>query len=98
MSITNEKNVTVKSVFIKKESLMVGMLNWDIDCLIIHNLLSLWGFNWDYKNTQDNSGLEGSISWQATPHVGLEAYVSNGYRCLNYRKHFSSGTDETFFD
>ena len=35
------------------------------------------GFNWDYKNTQDNSGLEGSVSWQATPNVGITAFLSN---------------------
>ena len=34
-------------------------------------------FNWDYKNTQDNSGFEGSFSWQSTPHINWEAWVGN---------------------
>ena len=56
------------------------------------------GVNWDYKNTQDNSGLEGSVSWQATPHVGLEAYVSNEISAASTTANTSlPGTDETFF-
>lgn len=35
------------------------------------------GFNWDYMNRQDNGGVMGSLNWQATPHVNLEAWVSN---------------------
>ena len=57
------------------------------------------GFNWDYKNTQDNSGLEGSVSWQATPHVGLEANVSNEISASSTTYNsFTKGTDETFLD
>ena len=56
------------------------------------------GFNWDYKHTQDNSGLEGALSWQARPHVGLEAWVSNEISgtstALNSKL---PATDETFF-
>ena len=56
------------------------------------------GFNWDYKYTQDNSGLEGSVSWQATPHVGLEAYVSNEISAASTTVNTSlPSTDETFF-
>ena len=56
------------------------------------------GFNWDYKNTQDNSGVEGSVSWQATPHVGLEAYVSNEISAASTTANSDlPGTDETFF-
>ena len=56
------------------------------------------GFNWDYKNTQDNSGIEGSVSWQATPHIGLEAYVSNEIAAASTTVNTSlPGTDETFF-
>ena len=50
------------------------------------------------QNTQDNSGLEGSVSWQATPHVGLEAYVSNEIAAASTTVNTSlPGTDETFF-
>ena len=56
------------------------------------------GFNWDYKNTQDNSGLEGSVSWQATPHLGLEAYVSNEISAATTTANSKlPGTDEIFF-
>jgi len=35
------------------------------------------GFVWDYLQTEDNGGLEGSLNWQATPHANLELWVSN---------------------
>ena len=35
------------------------------------------GFNWDYKDTDDQSGIATSLNWQATPHINLEAYVSS---------------------
>ena len=35
------------------------------------------GFNWDYKDRSDNSGVEASLSWQATPHANFEMWVSN---------------------
>jgi len=35
------------------------------------------GFVWDYLQTEDNGGLEGSLTWQATPHANLELWVSN---------------------
>ena len=51
-----------------------------------------------YKNTQDNSGLEGSFSWQATPHINWEAWVGNqlaaGRTVANTAL---PGLDETFF-
>ena len=56
------------------------------------------GFNWDYKNTQDNSGLEGSVSWQASPHVGLEAFVSNEISAASTTANTDlPGTEEVFF-
>ena len=64
------------------------------------NDVSMLGANafWDYKNTQDNSGLEGSVSWQATPHIGLEAYVSNEISAASTTRNSDlPGTDETFF-
>tara|TARA_Y100001968_G_C19422674_1_gene752652 strand:+ start:235 stop:1494 length:1260 start_codon:yes stop_codon:yes gene_type:complete len=56
------------------------------------------GFNWDYAHTQDNSGAEGAVSWQATPNINLEAWVSNeidaGKTVLNTAL---PSTDEIFF-
>lgn len=37
----------------------------------------LKGFNWDYQNRNDNSGVQSTIAWQATPHIGLNAWASN---------------------
>jgi len=99
MSITNEKDVTIKGVSYK-ERVVDG---WDVELgYRLPNFPQLAffvrGFNWDYKNTQDNSGLEGSVSWQATPHVGLEAYVSNEISAASTTVNTSlPGTDETFF-
>jgi len=36
-------------------------------------------FNWDYQKTNDNSGVELSVDWQATDHLNLAAYVSNEF-------------------
>jgi len=99
MSITDEKDVTIKGVSYK-ERVVPG---WDVEVgyrLPNNPELAFFvrGFNWDYKNTQDNSGLEGSISWQATPHVGLEAWVSNEISAASTTVNTSlPGTDETFF-
>jgi len=99
MSITDEKDVTIKGVSYK-ERVVPG---WDVELgyrLPNNPELGFFvrGFNWDYKNTQDNSGLEGSVSWQATPHVGLEAYVSNEISAASTTLNSSlPGTDETFF-
>ena len=99
MSITNEKDVTIKGTSYK-ERVVDG---WDVELgyrLPNNPELAFFvrGFNWDYKYTQDNSGLEGSVSWQATPHVGLEAYVSNEISAASTTVNTSlPGTDETFF-
>ena len=37
----------------------------------------LRGFLWDYVSRTNNSGIGGSVNWQATPHVNVEAGVSN---------------------
>ena len=37
----------------------------------------LKGFNWDYQKRNDNSGVQGTVSWQATPHLGINAWASN---------------------
>jgi hypothetical protein len=99
MAITDEKDVTVKGTSYK-ERVVPG---WDVELgyrLPNNPELAFFvrGFNWDYKNTQDNSGLEGSVSWQATPHVGLEAYISNEISAASTTLNSSlPGTDETFF-
>ena len=99
MAITDEKSVTVKGVSYK-ERVVDG---WDLELgyrLPNNPELAFFvrGFNWDYKNTQDNSGLEGSVSWQATPYVGLEAFVSNEISAASTTVNTSlPGTDETFF-
>ena len=99
MAITDEKDVTVKGTSYK-ERVVPG---WDMELgyrLPNNPELAFFvrGFNWDYKNTQDNSGLEGSVSWQATPHVGLEAYISNEISAASTTINSSlPGTDETFF-
>ena len=99
MAITDEKAVTVKGVNYK-EKVVDG---WDVEIgyrLPNNPELALFvrGFNWDYEYTQDNSGLEGAVSWQANPHLGLEAWVSNEISAastvLNSKL---PGTDETFF-
>ena len=56
------------------------------------------GFNWDYEDTDDNSGLEGSINWQATPNINLEAWVSNEIAANDTKVNSQlPGTDETFY-
>ncbi len=99
IAITDEKDVTIKGVSYK-ERVVPG---WDVELgyrLPNNPQLAFFvrGFNWDYKNTQDNSGLEGSLSWQATPHVGLEAWISNEISAASTTVNTSlPGTDETFF-
>ena len=99
ISITDEKDVTIKGISYK-ERVVPG---WDLELgyrLPNNPELAFFirGFNWDYKHTQDNSGLEGAVSWQATPHVGLEAWVSNEISAASTTVNTSlPGTDETFF-
>ena len=99
VSITDEKSVTIDGTSYL-ERVVPG---WDVEVgyrLPNNPQLAFFvrGFNWDYKNTQDNSGIEGSVSWQATPHVGLEAFVSNEISAASTTVNTSlPGTDETFF-
>ena len=99
MAITDEKDVTVKGTSYK-ERVVDG---WDVELgyrLPNYPQLALFirGFNWDYHHTQDNSGLEGSVNWQATPNIGLVAYVSNEISAASTTENASlPGTDETFF-
>ncbi len=99
MAITDEKDVTIKGASYK-ERIVDG---WDVELgyrLPNNPELAFFirGFNWDYKYTQDNSGLEGALSWQTTPHIGLEAWVSNEISASSTTVNTSlPGTDETFF-
>ena len=99
MSITDEKSINVNGTSYS-ERVVPG---WDVEVgyRLPNNpeiAFFVRGFNWDYKNTQDNTGLEGSVSWQATPHVGLEAYISNEISAASTTVNSSlPGTDETFF-
>ena len=99
MAITDEKDVTIKGTSYK-ERVVDG---WDVELgyrLPNKPELAFFvrGFNWDYKYTQDNSGLEGAVSWQASPHVGLEAWISNEISAVSTTVNTSlPGTDETFF-
>ena len=99
MSITDEKDVTVNGTSYK-ERVVPG---WDVELgyRLPNNpelTFLVRGFNWDYKNTQDNSGLEGAVRWQATPYVGIEAWVSNEISAASTKVNTSlPATDETFF-
>jgi len=99
MAITDEKNVTIKGVSYK-ERVADG---WDLEAgyrLPKNPQLAFFirGFNWNYKYTQDNTGLEGSVNWQASPHVGLEAFVSNEISAASTTANSGlPGKDETFF-
>ena len=99
MAITDTKNVTVDGNSYK-ERVVPG---WDLEVgyrLPSNPELAFFvrGFNWDYKDRSDNSGVEGSVSWQATPHIGLEAFVSNEISAESTTANADlPGTDETFF-
>ena len=78
MAITDKKNVTVSGTEYT-ERIVPG---WDAEVgyrLPNYPQLGVFvkAFNWDYKNTDDQSGVATSLNWQATPHVNLEAYVSS---------------------
>ena len=56
------------------------------------------GFNWDYSDKSDNNGIEGSLNWQASPYIGLEAYVSNEIAAVSTTENSSlPGNEEMFF-
>ena len=99
MALTDEKDVTIKGSNFK-EKVVDG---WDIEIgyRFPNNpelALFVRGFNWDYKHTQDNSGLEGAVSWQANPHLGLEAWISNEISGVSTALNSKlPGTNETFF-
>ena len=99
MSITDEKSVTIDDI-LYTERVVPG---WDVEVgyRLPNNpelAFIVRGFNWDYKDRHDNSGLEGAVSWQATPHIGLEAFVSNEISAASTVANSDlPGTDEVFF-
>ena len=99
MAITDTKNVIIKGVSYG-ERVVPG---WDVEAgyRLPNNpeiAFFVRGFNWDYSDRSDNSGIEGSISWQATPNLGLEAFVSNEISAGSTTTNTDlPGTDETFF-
>ena len=99
LAITDKKNVTIKGNSYT-ERVVPG---WDAEAgyrLPEKPELAFFvrGFNWDYKDTDDNSGLEGSINWQATPNLNLEAWVSNEIAANDTKVNSQlPGTDETFY-
>ncbi len=99
IAITDKKNVTIKGQSYT-ERVVPG---WDAEAgyrLPEKPELAFFvrGFNWDYEDTDDNSGLEGSINWQATPNLNLEVWVSNEIAANNTKVNSQlPGTDETFY-
>tara|TARA_Y100001970_G_C14259119_1_gene878125 strand:+ start:2938 stop:4119 length:1182 start_codon:yes stop_codon:yes gene_type:complete len=99
MSMTDQKNISINGTEYQ-ERVVPG---WDVE--IGYRLpnkpnLSFYvkGFNWDYQNTQDNSGLKGSINWQATPYVNLDIWISNEIDATQVKAISKlPGIDETFF-
>lgn len=35
------------------------------------------GFRWDYQERNDNTGIQGKITYQVTPHVRVDSWISN---------------------
>jgi len=99
VAISDEKDITINGSALK-EGVVPG---WDLEVgyrLPNYPELAFFvrGFNWDYKYTQDNSGLEGAVSWQATPNVGLEVFISNEISAASTTANTDlPGTDEIFF-
>ena len=77
MAMTDKKTVTVDSTSYT-ERVVPG---WDAEVgyrLPKYPQLGVFvkAYNWDYQDTDDQSGVAYAATWQATPHVNLEAYVS----------------------
>ena len=78
MSGTGTKSITISGTDYF-ERVVPG---WDVELgyrLPFYPRLAFYlkGFNWDYRHRNDNSGVQGTVAWQATPHFGLNAWVSN---------------------
>ena len=99
MAITNEKDIIINGDSYKER--VVDGWDFELGYRLPNNpqlAFFVRGFNWDYKHMSDNSGIEGSVSWQAAPHIGLEAYVSNEISAAATTENSKlTGTDETFF-
>ena len=99
MAITDPKNIVINNVKYT-EKVVDG---WDVEVgYRLPNYPELAfivrGFNWDYHYRNDNSGIEGAVNWQATPHVGLEAFISNEISAASTTANNNlPGTDEIFF-
>ena len=77
MAMTDKKTVTVDSTSYT-ERIVPG---WDAEVgyrLPKYPQLGVFvkAFNWDYEDTDDQSSVAYAATWQATPHVNLEAYLS----------------------
>ena len=77
MAITDKKNVTVGGSSYT-ERIVPG---WDAEVgyrFPNYPQLGVFvkAFNWDYEDTDDQNGVAYAATWQASPHVNLEAYVS----------------------
>jgi len=78
MAITDKKNVTVGGSSYT-ERVVPG---WDAEVgyrFPNYPQLGVFvkAFNWDYEDTDDQNGVAYAATWQATPHINLEAYVSS---------------------
>ncbi len=78
MAMTDEKSVTVDGTSYT-ERIVPG---WDAEVgyrLPKYPQLGVFvkAFNWDYEDTDDQSSVAYAATWQATPHINLEAYVSS---------------------
>ncbi len=78
MAMTDEKSVTVDGTSYT-ERIVPG---WDAEVgyrLPKYPQLAVFvkAFNWDYEDTDDQSSVAYAATWQATPHINLEAYVSS---------------------
>ena len=61
------------------ESVVPG---WDIEVgyrLPFNPNIALFvrGFRWDYQRRNDNTGLQGTVAYQMTPHIRVDSWVSN---------------------
>lgn len=79
ISGTGTKTISETLTTVTYERVVPG---WDVELgyrLPRYPQLSLYikGFLWDYVSRQDNTGIGGGVNWQATPHINLEASVSN---------------------
>ena len=97
MAITDEKNIIID----EKQYQEKVVPGWDVEAgyrLPSYPQLALYirGFDWDYEHTDDNSGFEGSVNWQATPHINLETWISNELSAAK-TVHNDDLPDETVF-